>query len=127
VKIVKAKMITGLLVLLGVLVAGMVYAAGGQGQYTKADCQNVDIEKVKKFQEETLSLRDELITKRLELRNEYKKQAPDNEHIATLREEIRGLRSKIQVVADKYEVPLKCIKWRGKRMHEKPEGTQQGY
>jgi zinc resistance-associated protein len=122
VKIVKAKTIIGLLVL-GVLVAGMVYAAGDRGQYPNANCQNIDIEKVKKFQKETLSLRDELVTKRLELRNEYKKQSPDNERIATLRGEIRDLRSQIQAVADKYEVPLRCMKWRGKRMYEKPEGT----
>lgn len=120
----RMKTIIGLLVIVGILVTGIVYAAGYRGQYGMTNCQNVDIEKVKKFQTETLSLRDELATKRLELRNERWKQEPDTDRITTLRNEIREIRHKIKGVADKYEVPLRCMKWRDRRACGKPGGSE---
>ncbi|NWF52431.1 MAG: hypothetical protein HXY47_05045 [Nitrospirae bacterium] len=111
----KTKIIIGLLVILGIIVTGIVYAYGYRGQDAMKNCQNIDIEKLKKFQTETLSLRDELAIKRLELRNECSKQNPDDTRMETLREQIRELRTKIRDIANKYEVSPICLKWRGKR------------
>lgn len=110
----KIKNITGLLVILGIIIIGVVCAQGYRGQKDVANCQNIDIEKVKKFQSETLDLRDELAIKRLELWNECLKRYPDNSRIETLRREIRELKTKIRRVANKYEISPECLKWRGK-------------
>lgn len=113
------KNIICLLMTLGLIIlTGLVYAQGLRGQNVFTNCQN--IENMKKFQSETLNLRDELAIKRLELMNECQKQYPDNTHIEKLRKEIRELKTKIREVADKYEVSLRCLKWRGKRACGKP-------
>jgi hypothetical protein len=57
-----------------------------------------------KFQKETLSLRDELITKRLELSQEYDKDTPDADRIGQLRKGIIDVQTDIQKVADKYDI-----------------------
>lgn len=116
----RMKTIIGLLVIVGILITSAVYAAGYRIQNRTQDCQTVDIEKVKQFQNETSALRDGLIIKRLELRNENMKQTPDTDKIAALSNEIREIRDKIRGVADKYEVPLRCMKLRGRNMHENP-------
>lgn len=110
----KGRTIIGLVVILGLLITSAVYALGYRGPCGVSNWQTPDVEKIKKFQQETLSLRDELITKRLELQNECGKQVTDTDRITTLRQEIRDIRAKIQEVADKYEVPLRCMKWRNK-------------
>ncbi|HYA11927.1 MAG TPA: hypothetical protein VEF37_02945 [Thermodesulfovibrionales bacterium] len=113
----KKKTIIGLVMVLGLLIMSAVYASGYRGPYGMNTWQSVDVENVKQFQKETLSLRDELITKRLELRQECGKQDSDSDRITALRNDIRDIRSKIKEVADKYEVPLGCMKWhnRGER------------
>lgn len=108
----KGRTIIGLVVVLGLLIMSTVYASGYRGPNGMNTWQSVDLEKIKQFQKETLSLRDELITKRLEFRQECGKQDPDSDRITALRNEIRDIRSKIKEVADKYEVPLGCMKWR---------------
>lgn len=80
---------------------------GGHGMCSSAptagcgmSSTTTDIDAVKKFLKETLPLRDELITKRLELQNEYGKATPDKSRIATLRKEIIDIELKIQEKAD---------------------------
>ncbi len=68
--------------------------------------EGADVEKVKKFQKETLSLRDELITKRLELRKEFESEKPDWQRIAQLRKDIIDIQTKIQEIATKYDLPF---------------------
>jgi glutamine synthetase type III len=114
------KTVIGLLVISGILITGTVYAAGNLNQNRMKDCQNVDIEKVKQFQNETSALRDDLVIKKMELRNEKMKQEPDKDKIATLRNEIIEIRHKIRGIADKYEVPMRCLKYRGRNMHGNP-------
>jgi glutamine synthetase type III len=121
---VRMKTIIGLLVISGILITGAVYAAGNLNQNRIKDCQNVDIEKVKQFQNETSALRDDLVIKKMELRNEEMKQDPDKDKIATLRNEIIEIRNKIRGVADKYEVPMQCIKYRGRNMHKNPSQSE---
>ncbi|MFH0932698.1 MAG: hypothetical protein V1832_00070 [Nitrospirota bacterium] len=110
----KGRTIIGLVVVLGLLITSAVYALGYRGPCGVSNWQAVDIEKIKQFQKETLSLRDEIITKRLELRNECGKQVSDTDRVTVLRKEIRDIRAKIQEVADKYEVPLRSMKWRNR-------------
>ena len=89
---------------------------GGSSKITT--CQNTDIEKMKQFQNETLTQREELMTKKLELRKEYEKEAPDGNRINTLKQEIRDLKASVKEAANKYDVDLHCLKGRhrAKRM-----------
>jgi len=90
------------------LLIGSVYAHGPWGSgmgYRMGSGESVNLENVKNFQKETLSMRDELITKRIELRNEYNKPQRDYDRIGTLRKEIVDIQTKIQAIADKYGVP----------------------
>ena len=66
---------------------------------------NVDTEAVKKFQKETLSFRDELITRKLDLRKEFSKRIPDRDRIASLQKEIIDIRTKIMKKADESGAP----------------------
>lgn len=95
----------GLTVVVALLVVGGAVYAHGPWGYSMGYGAGVNVENVKKFQKETLSLRDELITKRLELQNEYSKPQPDYDRIGTLRKEIVDIQTKIQASADKYGVP----------------------
>ncbi len=100
----------GLIVLAGLLLLGLgatVYARGpwAGGMRGDFDMKGVDIEKIKQFQKETLSLRDELHIKKLELRAEYGKDKPDLERIAQIRKDIIDLQTKIQKIATKYNLP----------------------
>ena len=65
----------------------------------------VDIKAFKQFQKETLPLRDELMVKRMELRNEYAQATPNHEKIAGLQKEMIDLRTKIQAAAQKQGLP----------------------
>lgn len=95
------KRIAGILVAFGMLFAGGVAVAHGNGPDHRSGPGTAE---VKKFQKETLALRDELTTKRLDLQAEYEKAEPDTARIAALRKEIVDLEAKIQVVGDKYGV-----------------------
>ena len=114
----RGKTIIGILVVMAVLIMGTVFAFGYRGPSGTNACQNLDIEKVKQFQKETLSQRDEMMTKKLELRKECVKEAPDDKRISTLKQEIRDLKVTIQQAADKYDVDVRCLKGhhRAKRM-----------
>lgn len=79
--------------------------------------QGADIEQVKKFQKETLTLRDELITKRLELRKEFESEKPDLKKIAQLRKDIIDIQTKIQEVATKYNLPFSGYGMRHGKRH----------
>lgn len=80
--------------------AGCIYGAG----YTGTNA-NVNGESLKKFQKETLSLRDELVAKRAEIGNEYAKQTPDITRIAELRKQMIDIQAKIQQAAVKNGLP----------------------
>lgn len=87
--------------LTGVIVVAVMMLAGGaalaQGTSPGAGA-------ARKYQKETLSLRDELAAKQLDLEAEYDKSQPDPARIASLRKEIIDLEARIQVVADNYGV-----------------------
>lgn len=114
----RGRTIIGILIVMVMLIVGTVYAFGYRGPSETNACQNIDVEKVKQFQKETQNQRDEMMTKKLELRKEYGKEAPDDKRISALKQEIRDLRISIQQAADKYDVDVRCLKGqhRAKRM-----------
>jgi Spy/CpxP family protein refolding chaperone len=80
---------------------GMGYGYGMMGNSGDNTGNSVNVESLKKFQKETLSLRDELITKRAELANEYNKPTPDTARITALQHQIIDIRAKIEKAAVK--------------------------
>lgn len=105
----KHKTIIGLVVILEIVLLGAIHASGYHGINA---CQNVDIEKVKQFQKATISIRDELVIKRLELRKGFKQPTPNSDRISKLKREIRDLRVRIKEAANKSGVDLCCVKRR---------------
>jgi zinc resistance-associated protein len=103
--------------------AGLSFAqmGGGWGPGAGCNCRSgytgangtVSVEDLKKFQKETLSMRDELIANRAELANEYAKPAPDETRIADLRKQMIDTRTKIQKVGEKYGLPAQQSYGRG--------------
>lgn len=79
--------------------AGLVYAGMGCGGGTGMFGKNPDLEKVRTFQSQTGSLRDEMMIKRLELSQELEKSTPDKTRVETLRKEMIEIRTKLQNVA----------------------------
>lgn len=82
------------------ILVSSVYAHRPDEGYRTCQMQNADLDSVKKFQKDTLSLRDELITKKIELRKENNKENPDRERIATIQKEIIDIKTKIHQKAD---------------------------
>lgn len=82
------------------ILVSAVYAHRPDVGYRTCQMQNADLDSVKKFQKDTLSLRDELITKKIELRKEINKENADRERIATIRKEIIDIKTKIHQKAD---------------------------
>ena len=99
----KKLLVVALVVAVGFLLGTVAYSSGGG--YGPWSGNQVDVNKVKAFQKETLPLRDELITKRLELRNEYGKDTPDQGRVTALQKDISDLQTKIQSAAQKEGLP----------------------
>ena len=95
------------------LVAGTAFAQKGwgpgmgcMGPYGYGTDKSVNVESVKKFRKETLSLRDDLVTKKIELRNEYGKETPDTTRIAEIQKQIIDTQAQIRKVAEKNGLPV---------------------
>lgn len=99
----KKTMVIGLMAAVLILTGSAVYA--WWGGYEPGYGAGANVETVRKFQKETLSLRDELMVKNLELQSEYDKPVPDTARIASLKKEVIDIQAKIQVVADKHGIP----------------------
>ena len=103
----KRAMIISLTVVIGLFLTSAAYAMwGGSGDGPCITATGADIETVKKFQKETLSLRDEIMTKKLELQGEYNKPAPDTNRIATIQKEVIDLKAKIHEIANKHGIKV---------------------
>ena len=105
--------ILSLLLIAGLVFVSVVYAyfpGGGLGTCLSG-FGNTDTETVKKFQKDTLPMRDDLITKRLELRREFSKENPDRDRIASLQKEIIDIRTKILNKSDEAGLPA----WKNSR------------
>jgi hypothetical protein len=91
----KKVLVGALVVAVGLSLGGMAYTAWGAGPGPGYGTQT-DVKALTNFQKETLPLRDEMIAKRAEIQNEYAKENPDWNRIATLQKEMVDLRTKIQ-------------------------------
>jgi hypothetical protein len=100
----KKLLVVALVVLFGALLSTGAFAAWTKGQGPGADSQ-VDVNAFRNFQKETLPVRDEMAVKRLELRNEFNKEKPDQAKIAALQKEMIDLRTKITDAAKKNGLP----------------------
>lgn len=103
----KTLVAAGLVVLAGLFAAGAAFAWCGwdMGYAPGYHGRGANTDTMRNFQKETLSLRDELMAKELDIENEYMKPAPDNARIASLRKDIVDIQAKIQVVADMHGAP----------------------
>jgi len=107
-------MIVGLVLSLSMLAAGSAFARwdgdyGAKGQrgyncWASEDGSDVDLEGVIKFKKETLGLRDQLLTKRLELKQEYNKENPNADTVGKMRKEIVDIQTSIAKVAASYDL-----------------------
>jgi zinc resistance-associated protein len=94
------------LAVLGLLVATAAFAGPWSGErhergYGYGYGPGVNSEALKNFQKETLPLRDELLAKRLEIREEYAKETPDLQKLASLKKEMVDLETRITESARK--------------------------
>jgi hypothetical protein len=103
------KVAIGIALALTVLGGTVVYAGmgcnGGAGMFG----DNPDIEKVRTFQKETLTDRDEMMIKRLELKQELAQKSPDKVKVEALRKEMIDLRTKLQNSANKIGLTGGCL------------------
>jgi zinc resistance-associated protein len=83
---------------------GYGYGPGAYG-YGAGSGKQVDVNAFRAFQKETLPLRDEMMAKRVELMNEYGKEKPDQNRVATIQKEMIDLRIKISAAAEKQGLP----------------------
>jgi zinc resistance-associated protein len=102
--------VLGLVLAGGAAFAGQWQGRGGCGPCAygadpAAKAPTIDPTALRAFQKETLPLRDEVMAKRVEIRNEYTKEKPDQTKIATLQKDIIDLRAKIRTAAEKQGLP----------------------
>jgi hypothetical protein len=84
----------------GLMLVSAVYAYFPEDKCRTGQLRTSDINSLKKFQRDTLSLRDELIAKRLELSREFSRQRLNRGRIAALQKKIIDIRKRIQKKAD---------------------------
>ena len=106
----KKVLVAALVVAVGFSIGSMAYAAWG-GANGPGPGGQVDVKALRDFQKETLPLRDELMAKRVEIQNEFAKESPDRNRIATLQKEMIDLRTKIQDAAQKHGLPARGQGW----------------
>jgi len=97
------KKVTAALTALGLALAiGSTVQAGNRMGGMHGDCGNCDkvgtpapTEQIRKFQADTIDLRQEMMTKRFEMQRENLKATPDAGKISTLQAEIKAIQAKI--------------------------------
>lgn len=94
-----------------VVMIGLFATAGYAAWQGRGPFGQVDVNAFRQYQKETLQLRDELMAKNLELRNEYAKETPDASKVTKLQNDIVSLRTEIRKAADKHDLPA----WGGGR------------
>ena len=78
---------------------------GGCGNCPQQSEASAPAEAGKKFQADTIDLRQEMMTKRFEVQRENLKATPDEAKIASLRAEIRAIQDKIMDIRSKSGLP----------------------
>jgi hypothetical protein len=101
------KRITVLVVTLSLAVALFSIANAGNRNGC-GDCaqRGASSEQLRKFQADTIDLRQEMMTKRFEIKRENLKATPDKEKIVSLQADIKTLQSKIFDIRSKSGLPV---------------------
>lgn len=99
--------IVAVMAVLGLLVATAAFAGPWSGRGHERGYgygPEVSSETLKNFQKETLPLRDELLAKQIEIREEYAKENPDLQKLASLKKEMVDLQTRIAESARKHGI-----------------------
>jgi hypothetical protein len=98
---------------MALVIFGSVIYGWSQAAPAAAPPAQVDVKAFKGFLKETLPLRDELMVKKVELRNEYAQPTQNPEKIAGIQKEMIDLRAKIQTAAQRHNVSGMGCGWMG--------------
>ena len=123
----KRKVLAVVAVAAALLVGSVAYNAWSQDTSAPPPAGQVDVKALRAFQKETLPVRDELMVKKLELGNEYRKANPDYNRITTLRKDIVDLQGKIQIAAQKHGLDGQGPGWKAGRGGGYGPGYGRGY
>ena len=102
----KKNMIVGIALAMGMLSFGAISASAAGSCCNDGKCTDKQV--VQQFSQETAGLASALKTKDLELRELYGYDSIDIRKADELEVEIKELKGKIRVVAEKYDIPSCC-------------------
>jgi len=103
----KKTMIIGIASVMGMLSVGAISASAAGSCCNNGKCADKQV--VQKFTQETAALSGALEAKDIELRAQYSYDAIDMNKVNELEAELKELKGKIRVVAEKYALPTCCL------------------
>lgn len=103
----KKKMIVGMALVMGILSAGALSASAAEPCRNTATCADKQV--VQKFTQEAAALSSVLKAKDGELRELYGHDGFDTRRSSDLEAEIKELKGRIRVIAEKYGMPGCCL------------------
>lgn len=103
----KKKMIVGIAMAMGMLSVGAVSASAAGSCCNDGKCADKKV--VQQFTQETAALSSTLKAKDIELREQYSYEGIDMNKVNDLEAELKELKGKIKVAAEKYGLPACCI------------------
>lgn len=103
----KKTMIVGIALAMGILSVGAISASAAGLCCNGGKCTDKQI--VQQFTQETASLSSALKTKDIELRELYGYDGLDIRKVNDLEAELKELKGKIRVIAEKYGIPSCCL------------------
>ncbi len=125
----KKTMVMGVVVLMGLMLAGAAYAMGpGMCKRTGATIASINIDSVKHFLKDTSAVRDELIIKRIELLKACRQTNVDYDRIATIKKAMIDLKTKVMDTAKKYglDKDIECLMGMKRRAMMVHRGMEHG-
>jgi len=103
----KKNMIIGVALAMGILSVGAISASAADSCCSDGKCADKQI--VQKFTQETAELSSALKGKNIELREQYSFDGIDINKVNELEAELKELKGKIKVVAEKYGITACCL------------------
>ena len=103
----KKNIIVGIALAMGMLSVGAISASAASSCCNDGNCADKQI--VQKFAQETAVLSSALKAKDIELREQYSYDGIDMNKVNDLDAELKELKSKIRVVAEKYGISTCCL------------------
>lgn len=103
----KKKMIIGIALAMGMLSVGAISASAEGSCCNDGKCADKQV--VQKFTQETAELSGALKAKDIELREQYSYNHINMNKVNSLEAELKELKAKIRVVAEKYGLPTCCL------------------